>query len=363
MSNTGSSLRRFRRVSLVAVVAAGVPYLWVLWDLWTGTIDPLRINGSDAAPVYDVQTRAILQGHLWLRKGSIGPLAFVHDGRQFTYFGIFPSLLRVPIFLFTHSLDGRFTSVSLLGAWVVTAVFSSLLLWRLRVVLRGDTVLGWSEAAACGVLLFSILAGSVLVYLASIPDVYSEDMGWSVALACASLFALVGVVERPSWGRVCTCGVFILLTDLNRITTGYAAIAAALLLAAWFGLGRAGRDRRRWALPMAMAGVVPLAIGCMINQAKFGVAFGIPYTDELLIRYTGVEHVNGGHFLDVRYLPSTLQTYVAPSNFRVQLGVPVHHSGRRPERPVPRREDLLPRRPRRVRCSRCPCWPPQDCSA
>ena len=322
VSDTESSLRRFQVVSLAAGIAAGIPFLWVLWDLWTGTINPLRVNGSDATPVYDAQTRAIMHGRLWLPRGRIGPLAFVHDGHQYTYFGIFPSLLRVPVFVFTHSLDGRFTSLSLLGAWIVTAVFSSLLLWRLRVVLRGDALLEWSEATACGVLLFSILAGSVLVYLASIPDVYSEDMSWSVALACASVFALLGVVERPSWGRICVCAAFILLTDLNRITTGYAAIAAALLLAGWFALGRAGSDRRRWAVPMAAAGLVPLAVGCAINQAKFGVLFGIPYVDELLIRSSGAERINGGHFLDLRFLPSTLQTYVSPSNFRVSSVFP-----------------------------------------
>ena len=65
-----------------------------------------------------------MHGHLSLPNGKIGLLAFVHDGRQYTYFGLFPSLLRIPIFLFTHSLDGHLTALSLSGAWVVTAIFS-----------------------------------------------------------------------------------------------------------------------------------------------------------------------------------------------------------------------------------------------
>ena len=55
---------------------------------------------------------------------------------------------------------------------------------------------GGLEAVSYGVLVTSTLAGSVLIYLASIPDVYSEDLAWSVALACASLFVLVGVAEE-----------------------------------------------------------------------------------------------------------------------------------------------------------------------
>ena len=158
-----------------------LPYLWVLWDLWSGTINPLRVNGSYNISAYDAQACAIMHGHLWITPGSIQNEAFVHDGHQYTYFGILLSLLRIPFFLFTHSLDGRFTALSMCGAWIVTALFSSLLLWRLRILLRGPTDLGWSEAISYGVLLASILVGSVFVFLVSAPDVFSEDIAWSIA--------------------------------------------------------------------------------------------------------------------------------------------------------------------------------------
>jgi hypothetical protein len=309
-----SGVRRFQAVTVLAVAAAAIPYLWVLWDLWTGTINPTRVNGTDSNPIYDVQARAIMHGHLALPSQSISIEAFIHDGRTYTYFGIFPSLVRIPFFLLTHSLDGRFTSLSLFGAWVVTAVFSTLLLWRLRVLLRGSAPLGWSETVSYGVLLASILVGSVLVFLASVPDVYSEDEAWSVALACASLFALVGVVERPSWRRVVTCGVLVLLTNLNRSTTGYAAVLAMLLIAVWFAAGRAGPVHRRWALPLAVTALIPLVAGCAIDLAKFGILFGVPYSDYLLGR---AFHYNGSQYFSLRYVPSTIQAYIDPSNFRV----------------------------------------------
>jgi hypothetical protein len=321
-NDTQAGVGRFRTVCGAAIAAAAIPYLWVLWDLWTGTINPLRENRLVDIPIYDVQARAIMHGHLSLPNGSISYEAFIHDGHQYTYFGIFPSLLRIPFFLFTHSLDGRFTALSILGAWVVTAVFSCLLLWRLRVLLRGDAPLGWSEVASYGVFLAAILVGSVLVYLASVPNANSEDEVWSVALACASFFALVGVVERPSWGRATTCGILVLLTNLNRGTTGYAAVLATLLIALWFALGRAGPERRRWALPMALAALVPLAIGCAIDLAKFGMVFGVPFSDYLLYKEVGLVKLNGGQYFGLRYLPSTLQAYVDPANFRVSSVFP-----------------------------------------
>ncbi len=311
--------RRFQRVAVAAVVVASVPYLWVLWDLWTGTVDPLRTDGASnlSIPVYDVQARALLHGHLSLPNGSISIEAFIHDGRTYTYFGIFPSLLRLPVVLFTHSLDGRLSAVSILGSWLVTAVFSALLLWRIRIVARGDAALGWAEATSYGILLLSILVGSVLVYLASQPNYLSEDLAWSVALCSGSLFALLGVVERPSWGRIAMSGLLILLSNLNRSTTGYAGILAALLIAAWFALGRAGPDRRRWAVPVLLAALVPLVAGCAIDFAKFHILFGFPAGEQLLFKAFGLKGTNGGKYFSLRFLPSTLQAYVNPLSFRV----------------------------------------------
>jgi hypothetical protein len=296
-----------------------VPYVWVLWDLFTSSINPLRADTSSliSSSAYDFQARAILHGHLSLPTGSIGEEAFVHDGHQYTYFGIFPSLIRIPILLVTHSLDGRLTAISMLGAWLATALFATLLLWRIRVAVRGDALLGWAETASYSLLLFSILAGSVLVYLASQPNQYSEDLAWSIALACGSLFALVGVVERPSWGRVVASGVLILFANLNRATTGYACVLAAVGIAVWFGLGRAGSARKRWAAPMLMAALIAMLAGCVIDLAKFGLFFGVPSSEQLLYAANGLSHFNGGHYFGLRFLPSTLQAYVNPGNFRL----------------------------------------------
>ncbi len=314
------NVRRFQVVAVCAVVAAAVPYLWVLWDLWSGRVDQLRTTAprtATASVIYDVQTRALLHGHLSLPRGSIGDEAFIHDGRTYTYFGIFPSLLRMPILLFTHSLDGRLTSLSILASWVVTAIFSTLLLWRIRILLRGEASLRWPEAISYGILVFSILAGSVLLYLASTSNVYGEDEAWSVALACGSLFALVGVVERPSWGRVTTLGVLVLVTNLGRGTTGYACILATILVAAWFALGRAGPERKQWAFTVLLAGLVSLVVGCAIDFARFNLLFGYPVSQQGIYKLFGGSHVNGGHIFSLHFLPTTLVTYLSPLNLRV----------------------------------------------
>ena len=136
----------------------------------------------------------MFHGHLYVTRGSFGEETFIHDGHHYTYFGVFPSILRMPVLLFTHSLDGRLSALSILLSWLITGLFSVLLLWRVRLFVRGPVTLGWAEATSYGVLVATILGGSVLVYLAASPWVYTEDIAWSVALTIGSLFALA---RRP----------------------------------------------------------------------------------------------------------------------------------------------------------------------
>ena len=177
-SNLSDSKRRFTMAVLVGLAVAAVPYLWVLFDLWNGSFDLLRTAESNgyASNFYDLQARAIFHGHLYAAGDAFGGETFLRAGHTYTYFGLFPSLLRMPVLALTHSLDGRLTALSMLLAWLVTALFSSLLIWRVRPLIRGNAVMGRAEAASYGVLLATIMGGSVLVYLASDPWVFSEDL-------------------------------------------------------------------------------------------------------------------------------------------------------------------------------------------
>lgn len=235
LDSLAASRRRFTRAAVIGTAVVAIPYVWILWDLW-GNFNPLRQTIYEDN-FYDLQARAMFHGHLYVPNGNIGIEAFIHDGRTYTYFGIFPSLIRMPILLVTSSLDGKLTAPFMLLAWLATAVFASLLLWRVRVLVRGAVVMSRAEAASFGVLMAAIMGGSVLMYLAASPYVFSEDLAWSVCLTVGSLFALLGVLERPSWSRVVASGVLILLANLDRPTTGWACVLGAVLIAAWFRLG------------------------------------------------------------------------------------------------------------------------------
>ena len=108
----------------------------------------------------------MFHGHLSLPNGALGLEGFVHDGRTYTYFGLFPSIIRMPILLVTSSLDGKLTAPYMLLAWLLTGLFASLLLWRVRFLVRGDSAMGRTEATGFGVLMATIMGGTIWMLLA-----------------------------------------------------------------------------------------------------------------------------------------------------------------------------------------------------
>ena len=172
----------------------------------------------------------------------------------------------------------------------------------------------------------TVTGGSILIFLAATPWVYNEDLAWSVALTIGSLFALLGVLERPSVGRVAAAGTLILLANLTRLTTGWGCVLGALLVGAWFASGRGGADKKRWALPMFGGGIVALGVGCAINWVKFGTLLGLPMASQVWTHQNLHRRLmlaaNGGRYYNISFLPTTLWAYFRPTGLRLQSFFP-----------------------------------------
>jgi hypothetical protein len=286
--------------------------LWVLTDLWNGGPTLLRTvlpNGT-LGNFYDLQGRAILAGRLSIPKGALGAEAFVHNGHQYTYYGIFPSLIRIPVLLVTHDLDGRLTAISILLAWVITGLMAAMILWRCRTIFRGSPELGVAETLTYALVFVAIIGGSALINVAANPWVYSEDIAWSIALSLASLVALLRVLERQSWGRIAVLALAILAVNLTRGTAGVGWCAGAVVTGLWFFWGRSRSETRRWSIPTAGAGVLPLLASAAVSWLKFGVVNGYPLQDQVYYRTQHLGSINGGHYFSLAYLPTGLKAYV-----------------------------------------------------
>ena len=318
------SRRRFT-IAAVTGTALTLPFtLWLLWDLWSGKVNVIR--GVSFDYFYDRQARAMFHGHLWIPNGQLSIEAFVHDGHQFTYFGLFPSLIRMPILLFTSRLDGDLTAPSLLLAWFATAVFTALLLWRLRVLIRGTALVGRAEAASYGALMAGVMGGSVVIYLAATPFVYNEDFAWSIPLVVGSLFVLLGIQERPSWGRMAAAAGLVVCANLDRTPGGYSVTLGCVLVAAWFALGKGGTAARRWAIPLVAIGLFGFLINAAVNYAKFGTLVGLPLQDQVWTQLNAYRRyflaANGGKPENLDHIPAQMWAYFQPFGVRISTLFP-----------------------------------------
>ncbi|MFL6205375.1 MAG: hypothetical protein ACJ739_08475 [Acidimicrobiales bacterium] len=299
-----------------------MPFVWVLWD---GRLDPLRIHQSRFfSNFYDLQARALFDGHWWVPKGSLGIEAFVIDGREYEYFGPFPAFLRMPLLAVSHRFDGRLTALSMLLAWVVLAGFSTALLWRVRALVRGDEVLGTKEAVTCALLLGSAMGGSVLLVLATQPAVYYEALIWGSAWGVGALFALIGVVDRPTVWRVLAFGACTLCAVLSRATVGWACVIGGVIAAAWLAAHRP--TTRHLSGLLFGAALVPLVAGCAVTWMRFGAPFSQPLGTQVFSQQDPHRKLflaaNGGRVFGPGFAPTTLLAYLRPDGIHIGAAYP-----------------------------------------
>ena len=233
----------------------------------------------------------------------------------------------------------------------MTGLFSSLMIWRLRLMIRGRTPLGRAEAASLGVLVASITGGSVLLFLAASPKVANEDMAWGAALTIASIFALLGVLEHPNRGRV-------VFSRGDHSPDRHQSCAHRLCLhhrrrpCRRLVRHRQGGHRRPTlaCIPILLAGLVPLVVVTMVNLVKFGGPLGFSEATQVWTSVNAHRRLylkdNGGSAFSLHFLPSTLVAYLQPSGVHWSTVFPfivTHRTGtsrwkRRPRRVLPHGE-------------------------
>lgn len=318
-SGRSDDRHRFVRGASVASLVASVPFLLVLWDVG---LRPLRTALPDGtfADFYDIQARAMMRGHLDVPSGSLAFEAFRLDGRDYLYFPPWPSILRMPVMAVTDALDGRLTALSMAVAWIVIMVLTSMLIWRVRGLLRPGVALGRLELATDCVLIAAVGGGSAIVYVASLPWVYHEAFMWAIAMSLGAAWATVGVLIEPSRRRIVVAGVWALGAVLTRVTVGWTwCLTLVAVGVAFAGLTR-WRHPRRVAGAVIAAGIVPLSIGIVVNWIKFRHPFLIPLDQQLVAGFSVNRRealaANGGGMTGPQFLPSTAFAYLRPDGIR-----------------------------------------------
>ena len=172
---------------------------------------------------YDAQAASLLQGRLDVPPETIGYEAFVYQGKTFGYFGIGPSLLRIPLNFLFPSLWGRWNALFLLAGCITNLLA---IYWLYREISR------WAGADSShfngtqrldGWFSFLILVfglGSTNLFLSSHASIYHEPIILGGAFCLSSILAYLKFIRSPSPGPFIGMVLFGFLTFFTRITFG-----------------------------------------------------------------------------------------------------------------------------------------------
>jgi hypothetical protein len=291
---------------------------------------------------YDAQATALMHGHWDMPRSVLGIDGFQVGSKYYMYFGIWPSLLRMPALLASDSLSGQLSRPSMFLAFAVLLGGAGALYWRIRTLFDPEGGCSRGEAAIAGVVVFTIGCGTTALFLASRAFVYHEAILWAAAWGLVAFERLIAFAQSPFRARLAVASLCTTLSILSRVSIGIGPVFALGVLgsielvrmitdrrskteapsgAARFtgALDRAGvqdASGRRWLLAMAIAAGVPLLAYAWMNVSRFGSPFGIPWGKQLIAtlsaQHRAMLDANGGSLFGVKLIPTTLVQAVRP---------------------------------------------------
>lgn len=324
-----------RRTALVAGTVGLLVTAWLLFEGQPGLAAPRYTTDF-----YDLQGRAILAGRLDIRPAeALGIEAFEIDGRSYVYFGLVPSLLRLPVLAVTDRFDGRLGQPSMLVASIALAVGLARLAWvgRAAVAPRPHAAATQRDTWLTGGWVLLGLVGTVAVYLTSLTVAYHEAILWGVAFALLAYDAILRLVIEPRPQRVAVAAVFTLAAFGTRASVGLGPVVALGLVGLWWNLrslrtpGRSPRLDRLGLASLGGAVVAALAYAA-VNMVKFGTLFRLPLDRQVYSAISADRQAaladNGGSLFGLRFVPTTLWQMIRPDAVRITSWAPWIDYGR-----------------------------------
>jgi hypothetical protein len=301
------------------LLVGGLAFFLTLFD-YTFSLTRTAVATGFFSQFYDLQGRRLLDGHLDVPDGSLGIEGFIHGGKTFMYFPLWPAILRLPVLMTTHEYDARLSLISMALAWIVFAVMVVKLIWLLVPVLSGLEEVSRTTAAVVAVFLAVATGGTFLTFDAGQPWVYHEAYLWAVASVVGGIYWLTRLLARPSRHAVWWLFVFGLISVGSRATEGWALclVVVAVALFMRFRPDKAARQDLWWRV--LLAGAVPLLISIAINEYKFGSVYLFPLQDQVWTQVNQHRRdalaANGGTITGPQFFTTSFMAYLRPDGIR-----------------------------------------------
>jgi len=328
--------RRLLRALALTHAVLVLPAMWLTFVDWRDrfTLFPRNAQGN----VYDLQARALLSGQLHVPAGSLGIEGFIHNGQTYTYFGIFPSLLRLPVLAMTHQLDGRLSAISLFIAWLCICAATSVCLVLIRQIIRGSAPVSRLEVVAICAMSATLTAGSVIPSLLASPRVYEEDIAWSIALGLGLLAFILAFFVQPRRRWFLGISVLTLASVMTRGSTGDAWLLVLLGIAIFCRFSSYGEKWRRFAWWFAGLGLLGGFVIIAFSFLKFGIIYGFDERDQVWTHAYAPRRVflaaNGNKAFGLQFIATNLKAYFTPFGMWVSGLFPFFQTPKSPVTPV-----------------------------
>ena len=282
--------------------------------------DPHTIGSFWPGHFFSAQADALLHGRLWVAKKYLPGECFFVEGHCYGYFGLVPSIARIPLVMALGVEQSEMTAVFLsIGAGI--SIWAALDLCR-RVLHRESPVNDQLAAGFMGVAAIVLGPGSVLM-LVSDAYVYQEAIMWSIAgmMVAVNLFWRWWTEgkDRQYIGAV----IALVVAAGSRPT----AAAVGVILAGGLVLVRFMRGRLGW---RTLAGA--LILGLLPILAMVGVwsvKFGTPTPswdsyegrDFEFVQYNIAQN-DGQLGNSARFVPTAALAFFRPDSLRLQSDWP-----------------------------------------
>jgi hypothetical protein len=307
-----------RRAAWIGTAIAVVVFLLLATSgrPWT-----LFERGPFTSSFYDVQARALTRGHLDVPPRAAGIEGYVVDGETHFYYGLVPSVARMPISAVTTAAEGRLVVLSQLFAVAVACMAGARLLRRAQRALSLEPPASWT-AWLTGAFALGIGISTPLLWLSSRTLVYHEAELWSASLTLLGLERVVVWWDTRRPRDLLWVSAVAALALSTRASPG---IGPALALG---GLTLVLAVRRSWRLAAwtAVAATVPIALYAAVNLARFGTPFSIPFDHQVLNTFSKSRRAaladNGGTLFGLKFVPTAVLQYLRPDTIEPRALLP-----------------------------------------
>jgi hypothetical protein len=259
-SRSNFNVKRTLIIGLVSVLV----FLYYFFVISNG---PFKPSGNRL--VYNDMLAHLLRGDFSVDSNIIGLEGFQRDGRTYTYFGITPALLRLPLLL-VGGMARDMTAVSIVLANCVSAYFT----WASLNLVNGSVAKSPLRAAIYWAFTLAILFGGPQIQFLR-ASIYQEVISWALAIEAGFLYcAMRGLFRQPGFSPSLLIAMASIagLALLTRVSAGLGLYIAMGLLLLSLAVEHSGvRIRNLWiggGAPVQVMRIHPLAP--FIGQARAG---------------------------------------------------------------------------------------------